>query len=207
MPVVEWCPMRGLLLAVVAAPFLAGCWGGSVAEAPPATYDAAGISQAALNYLDQNKNGQIEGAELDASPALKSALPVIDKNKDKSLSASEIQQRIEQYAKLGPVPLTCTVTLDGQSLSGATITFEPEAFMGASLKTATTTTDKDGLSGTFQVDGKSLTTLPPGLYRMRVQQDGPKIPARYNTQAPLGREVVVDPRQGEAVIDIKLSSR
>jgi hypothetical protein len=199
--------MRGPLLAAVVVPFLAGCSAGSVSDAPQATYDAAGISQAALNNVDRNKNGQIEGAELDASPALKSALPAIDKNNDRSLSASEIQQRVEQYAKLGTISLSCTVTLDGQPLSEATVSFEPEPYMGTSLKSGTTTTDKDGLSGTFQVDGRSFASLPPGLYRIRVTKDGAPIPARYNTQTTLGREVMIDPRHGDASIDLTLSSR
>jgi hypothetical protein len=179
----------------------------SPSEAPRASYDAAGISQAALSNLDKNKNGQIEGAELDASPALRSALPDIDKNKDKNLSAREIQQRVEQYAKLGRLSLACTVTLDGQALSGATVTFEPEPFMGKSLKPATTTTDRDGVAAMFQVDGKSFATLPPGLYRIRVTKDGTNIPARYNTQTTLGREVYADPRQGDATIELALRSR
>lgn len=199
--------MRRLLPAMVAVAFLAGCSGGSVPEAPRATYDAAGLSQAALHHLDKNKNGQIEGAELDACPALRAALPAIDKNKDKSLSASELQQRVEQYAQLGPLSLACTVTLDGRALAGATVTFEPEPFLGASLRPATTTTDKDGVSGLFQVEGKSFPTLPPGLYRIRVTKDGTNLPARYNTQTTLGREVYADPRQGDATIELVLRSR
>jgi hypothetical protein len=199
--------MRKLLLAVVVVPLLAGCSGGSVAPAPRATYDAAGVSQAALNLLDKNKNGQIEGAELDASPALKAALPAIDRNRDKSLSASELQQRVEQYVKLGQLSVSCTVTLDGRALAGATVTFEPEPFLGAGLKPVTTTTDKDGVSGMFQVDGKSFATLPPGLYRIRVTKDGTNLPARFNTQTTLGREVYADPRQGDATIELALRSR
>jgi hypothetical protein len=199
--------MRWLLLAVVVGSFAAGCSGGSLSEAPSATYDAAGIAQTALDTFDKNKNGRIEGTELDACPALKFELPAIDKNGDKSLSAGEIRQRVEQYASLGPVAVTCSVTLDGQPLSGATVTFEPETFMGPSLKTATTTTGPEGVSGTLQIDGKSVTTLPPGLYRLRVTKDGTNLPARYNTQTTLGREVFADPRQGEATIALSLRSR
>src|SRR5262249_36843615 len=153
------------------------------------------------------KNGQIEGAELDACPALKAALPALDKNKDKGLSAGEIRARVEQYAALGEVPVTLTVRLDGQPLAEATVAFEPEPFLGPSLKTATTTTDKEGVGGAFQVEGASLTALPPGLYRIRITKGGVNLPARYNTQTTLGREVFPDPRQGEVMIDLALSSR
>ncbi len=79
--------------------------------------------------------------------------------------------------------------------------------MGPGLKTATTTTDQAGVSGTFQVDGKSYTSLPPGLYRIRVTKDGTNIPARYNTQTTLGQEVLAEPRQGEITVELSLRSR
>src|SRR5262245_30443082 len=129
--------MRIFLIAAVAcAPLLAGCSGSSApTDAPPATYDAARIARAALQELDKNKDGTIEGPELDACPALKAALAAMDKNKDRRLSADEIQRRVEQYAARGTIPVTCSVLLNGQPLPGATVTFEPEKFMGESLKT------------------------------------------------------------------------
>jgi hypothetical protein len=198
--------MRLFLLAVVVSG-VAGCSGGSRWEEPRATYDPAGVAQAALGSYDRNKNSQLEGAELDACPALKGALASIDKNKDKSLSASEIQERVEYYVRLGQVATTVTVRLDGRPLAEATVTFEPEPFLGAGLKPATATTSAEGVAGAFQVEGQSLATLPPGLYRVRVTKDGTNLPARYNTQTTLGREVVTDPRQGEATIDLALRSR
>ena len=198
--------MRSLLFGV--AVLTTGCGSGSkIADAPPVEYDPAGIAQAALAALDKNKNGQIEGAELDACPALKAALPAIDQNNDKALSAAEIQKRVERYAAIGPVPISCTVTLDNQPLADATVTFEPESFMGSGLKTATAKTDKDGNTGTFDVGGQAFATLPPGLYRVRVTKDGATIPARYNTQSTLGREVMSDPRSGDATIELALRSR
>jgi hypothetical protein len=199
--------MRLFLLAVAFVTCVAGCSRGSQAERPQPTYDAAGIAEAALGQYDKNKNGRIEGAELDACPALRAALPAIDKNRDRGLSAGEIKERAERYAALGEVPVTVMVTLDGQPLAEATVTFEPEPFMGASLQTATATTSQEGVSGTFQVDGNAFATLPPGLYRLRVTKGGTNIPARYNTQTTLGREVISDPRQGDATLEIALRSR
>jgi hypothetical protein len=199
--------MRVPLPIVVVVSFLAGCSGGSPVPGPQATYDPAAVAQAALDLYDKNKNGQIEGAELDACPALKAALPAIDTNKDKGLSASEIRDRVARYAAPGPVPVTITVKLDGQPLSEATVTLEPEPFMGASLKTATATTDHEGATGAFRLDGRSVAALPPGLYRLRITRDGTNLPARYNTHTTLGREVFPAPRQGEVTIDLALSSR
>jgi hypothetical protein len=199
--------MRLFLLAVAVAFSGAGCSRVVQTERPRPTYDAAAITQAALGSLDRNKNGQLEGAELDACPGLRTALPAIDKNKDRSLSASEFKERVEYYAALGDVGATITVTLDDQPLTGATITLEPEPFMGLSLKAVTTTTDNAGSSGLFMVDGSSFASLPAGLYRIRVTKEGMSIPARYNTQTTLGRELVIAPRQGEATIELALRSR
>jgi uncharacterized protein YceK len=199
--------MRLFLLALALAGTVAGCSKVVQSERPRPTYDAQGIAQAALSSYDKNKNGQIDGAELDACPGLRAALPALDKNKDRSLSASEIKERVEYYAALGEVNLTITVNLDDRPLAGATITVEPEPFMGTSLKTATATTDKDGSAGLFLMDGGSFVSLPAGLYRIRVTKEGMNIPARFNTQTTLGREVVLAPRQGEVAIDLVLRSR
>jgi EF hand len=194
-------PLIGCVLAVSA-----GC-SSKIESIPPPSYDAAAIVQAALAQMDKNKNGQIDGSELDACPALKRALAAIDKNGDKAISAAELQQRVELYARQGLISLSCTVTLDGRPLDGATVTFEPEPFMGPALKPATAVTDKDGVVGTFQVDGKSATSIPAGLYRIKVTKEGTTIPPRFNTDTTLGREVVNEPRQGGATIELALSSR
>ncbi len=201
--------MRGFLVALaVGVVLLAGCSGDRTpVEAPPPSYDAAAIAQAAIRELDKNKNGTIEGPELEACPALKSALAALDKNRDGMLSLGEIQQRVQAYAARGTMLVTCTVTLDAQPFVGAGVTFEPEKFMGNGLKTATATTDKDGTCAAFAIDGRPFTSLPAGFYRIRVTKEGMKLPARYNTQTTLGCEVFADPRQGEATIDLLLTSR
>jgi hypothetical protein len=185
---------------------LAGC-GKSNSPELSAKLDASAVAAAALQDWDKNKNGQLEGAELDACPALKSALAIIDKNKDKSLSAAEIRERVEQYAEQRTVPVTCVILLDGQPLEGATVTFEPEPCMGPALKPATAMTDSGGSTGPFQVENGSYTSLPPGLYRIKVTKAGAKLPTRYNTQTTLGREVTADPRTGEAIIELALVGR
>src|SRR5262245_55252896 len=138
-------PTRIGILGLTLLP-LAGCSSSSTPLTAP-NYDPAAIAQAAMAQLDKNKNGQIDGPELDACPALRRALTVIDKNGDKAISAAELQQRVELYARQGLISLSCTVTLDGRPLEGATVTFEPEPFMGPGLKSATAVADKAGLAG------------------------------------------------------------
>jgi hypothetical protein len=197
-------PRIGFFGLIIAAS--AGCSGNSASLAPP-SYDAAAVAKAAVAQLDKNHNGQIDGAELDACPALKRALPAIDRNGDKAVSEDELRQRVELYAHQGLISLSCTVTLDGRPLEGATVTFEPEPFMGPGFKPATAVTDKDGVTGTFQVDGKSATAIPAGLYRVKVTKEGTSLPARFNADTILGREVVNEPRQGGATVELALTSR
>ena len=73
--------------------------------------------------------------------------------------------------------------------------------------TAQNITDDAGLAGTFQSEGRSGAGLAAGLYRIRVTKAGASIPARYNTQSTLGREVLTDARSGEARIDLNLTGR
>ena len=197
--------LRGLVLGLIPV-VAAGCSSGTVSTLPPPEYDADAVAQAALTQLDMNRNGQIEGAELDACPALKLVLSAVDSNGDKGLSAAELKKRVELYSRQGLVALTCTITLDGKPLAGATVTFDPEPFL-TGLRPATATTDETGMAGTFHADGRSGTGLVAGLYRIRVTKAGTSLPARYNSQSTLGREVLTDARVGEARIDLTLTGR
>ena len=195
------------LAFVACAASIMGCSGGGSTPQPLArTLDAAAVAQAALQEYDKNKNGSIEGAELDACPALKYAMAAIDKNNDQKLSAAEIEKRVAGYPPRH-IGISCEVTLDGKLLPGATVIFEPEKFMGSSFKTATATTDRDGQAGVFQLDRGSVAELPAGFYRIRITKEGTKIPARYNTQTTLGREIAVEPRQEDVRMEFALTSR
>jgi hypothetical protein len=188
---------------------LAGCASNpsNFKEAPPAAYDAAAIAQAAMRDYDKDKNGSLEGSELDACPALKAALSALDRNHDGKISVEELKQRIEEFAQRGNVPVVCTVRLDGQPLEGATVTFEPEPFMGDSAKRVAGTTDRNGMCRAYQADGATYTQLAPGFYRVRITKEGSGLPGRYNTQTTLGIEVYAEPRREEVRIDLALQGR
>jgi hypothetical protein len=158
-------------------------------------YDADAMTRAALEQYDTNGNGTIEGAELDASPALKAALPGLDTNRDKKLSADELKARFEAYRAqaAGAVGVVVTFTLDKAPLADAAVTFTPEPCMGKAAAEATARTGPDGGATTYTVGGKPLPGLPAGLYRVAVSKPGPdgkeSIPAKYNAQTTLGCEV------------------
>jgi hypothetical protein len=185
--------MRSLLpiLPVVLA---IGCGGAPTApevQAPP-NYDPDALADAALAEYDANKNGALDGAELDASPALKGALAGIDTDRDGKLSKAELRARFAEYAaaRTGSIGLTATVTLDGQPLIDATVQFVPEAFMASVLKEATGKTNGDGAASAFTAGGAQVAGLQPGFYKVRITRDGgAQLPARYNTQTTLGAEV------------------
>lgn len=198
----------GIAVGLIA---LAGCTqsGTELHVAPVPKYDVDGIAQAILAEFDKDKNGSIEPTEARACPALAAAFAAIDTNRDRRLSADELRKRVEAYAgsHTGSVEVGCGVRLDDQPLAGATVTFVPEACMGQSLKTAVGTTDADGRCSEYKIDGKRYRGLAPGLYKIQVTKDGAAIPARFNSQTVLGKEVFHDPHRAEDFIELKLTSR
>lgn len=190
---------------------LAGCTqsGTQLKVATVPNYDTEAITQAILADFDKNKNGSIEPNEAQACPALAGAFADIDTNRDRRLSADELRKRVEAYAAsaTGSVEVGCAVRVDDQPLAGATVTFVPEACMGPTLKTAVGTTDADGRCSEYKIDGKLYRGIAPGLYKIQVTKDGTAIPARFNSQTILGKEVFHDPRRGEDAIELNLTSR
>lgn len=190
---------------------LGGCTqsGTGLHVAPVPKYDAEAIVQAILAEFDKDKSGSIEPNEAQACPALAGAFAAIDTNRDRRLSAVKLRQRVEAYAasRTGSVEVGCRVRLDDRPLAGATVTFAPEACMGPSLKTAVGTTDADGRCSEYRIAGKLYRGLSPGLYKIQVTKDGAAIPARFNGQTVLGKEVFHDPHRAEDFVELKLTSR
>ena len=82
--------MRVVLCAIPFVFLVVGCARSPEVHAQP-NYDPDTLTTAAFAEYDRDKNGFIEGAELDACPGLKAALPSIDTNNDKKLSADELK--------------------------------------------------------------------------------------------------------------------
>lgn len=192
--------LHGMLLIGV---FIAGCSRGPARVQQPAI-DAAAAGKKALALYDTDHDGRIVGGELDASPALKAALARLDANQDGGVSADEIAERIQAWKamKTGLASIRALVTLDGKPLSGATVTFVPEPFLGGHVKPAAGLTNQFGdvaptVSDADKPDPKLPGGVHFGLYTVtvsKVAEAGGKetLAKRYHSPSTLGLEVSYD---------------
>jgi hypothetical protein len=197
--------LRGRLLwpnvAAAIALSAGSCNYGPAAVKPPAI-DPSAAGRMAMEQYDTNGDGAVSGQELDRAPGLKSALARLDTNGDQAVSAEEVTARIEAW-QASPIGLTSfgfTLVLNGSPVEGATVVFEPEAFLGDEIKAAVATTDMFGTGGPSvpKADRPDPTTPPGvaiGLYQVKISKKvGGKetIPPQYNEQTTLGQEVAPD---------------
>ncbi len=194
-PCTVW--LAWLLLGIACS----SCMRGPTPVRPPDIHSAS-VSRAAIASYDTNGDEKLDVQELDAAPGLKAALASGDSDGDRSLTAEEIAARIENWKATG-VGITSfgfLVTLDGKPLEGATVTFEPEPFLGDDFKAASAVTNATGRGGaTIPPDARQDPSTPPGmymgLYRVRISkadQGREVIPAQYNAQTTIGQEVAFD---------------
>jgi hypothetical protein len=196
---------------VFAALFAACCSSGCASgpkTLPAAKYNPSAMADAVLREYDRDGSGSLEGAELDACPGLKAALAGIDTNRDGSLSRDELVARFGAYQAAGTVSVPITVTLDGNPLADATLTFTPESCMDPSVKAATARTDETGAVASYEATGTGYAGLHAGLYRVAISKPdeagNETLPARYNAQTTLGCEVFGG--RGSSGVNFKLTS-
>jgi hypothetical protein len=153
-------------------------------------------SAAALEQYDKNGDGQLDEAELKACPALLGALGAYDETNDKKLSKEEIAAQIDYMYQRGSglVSIDCLVTLDGAPLSGATVKFIPEKFLGDEIKPAEGITNSGG-NASMSIAADELpkelrrhSFMRTGIYRVEITHPTRKIPAKYKTNTELGFE-------------------
>ena len=136
---------------------------------------------------------------MSACPALKKALVEIDTDGDGAISADEIAQRVQSYVddRLGRMTLACAVLVDGVPLSGATVTFLPEPFLGDAIPPATGTTGSTGIAAMVNAD-VSPPGITVGFFKVLISKKDASgnelIPARYNVATQLGQEIALGSR-------------
>jgi len=201
-------PLRALL-GVAAAVVLGGCSG---LPDPPdkADLDPAKAGRLAIEEFDANKDGKIDSDEIKKSPGLMESLETMDDDGDGSLTAGEISQRVREWLDGGTNVFTesSTVYLDGEPLEGATITYDPEDFLEPGLQPTSGVTDATGSAFPQGQDAK-YPGLYPGVYSVRISKvvDGREtIPARYNTETILGKEIGFDAPSTHRLLKFELTS-
>jgi hypothetical protein len=194
-----------------------GCNAGPSRVTPPSIDEDEAASQA-MELYDKDGDGSIAAAELDAAPSLKASMATLDKNKDGSVQEDEIVARIEawQSSGVGITLATTRVTMDGRPLVGATVTYEPEPFLGDALKTATgVTSDLGATEVIIPKEDRPGADWPPGiqygLFKVRISKKSngsETIPAKYNTETILGQQISNDdPAVSSQNIKFELTSK
>jgi hypothetical protein len=183
---------------------LAGC-----SRAPervhPISIDASEAGLAAIEEYDVDGDGRIGADELKRAPSLRAAMANLDTDSDGAVSAEEVAARIRRWqeAKVGLIAgVSCQVIYKGQPLAGATVMFEPEGFLGDSVKACAGTTSKEGRAGLRIPDAPhKIPGGSPAFYRIKITSPHVEIPAKYNTQTILGCEIS-DSGTGEVVLKL-----
>ncbi len=197
----------------VAVLVVAGCGGQPTALDENA---AAASGRRAMAAYDTDGDGFIAGEELDRAASLKSALVRIDLDQDGRVTAKEITRLVETAtANVVTASVKCNVTLDGEPLAGATVTFEPEEFLGAGIPPASGVTDEKGQADITVAQPQRLDPTDEGvyigLYRVKISKlsagEAPAaetIPTKYNTETILGIEVATQAawKPGAAPFDL-----
>jgi hypothetical protein len=185
-----------LSIVVLLLATCSGCFSSGPPREVGPSFDPAAIGAAAVKEYDTNGDGAISGPELDKVPGILNALEHYDTNGDKRVTADTIAARVRQWqdSLVQLTTISCNVMLDHKPLEGATVTYEPEKFMGSELSPATGKTSATGTAAPQMQDKHGIRL---GLYKVRISKlgaDGKEmLPAQYNTDTTLGDEVAPNP--------------
>ncbi len=161
----------------------------------PPSIDARSAGREAMTQYDRDGDGKVSGAELDNAPSLKFALSRLDTNGDGAVTAADVTARVRawQESRVGRMSVVLTILANGKPLEGATVTLDPEEFLGTNIQPATGGTDASGLvMPTIETGPDDPPGVAPGFYLVRVTKEGMDIPPMYNTETVLGVELAQD---------------
>ena len=182
---------------------------------PMPKLDPVGAAKAAFEQYDTSGDGSLDANELKQCAALESSLGSLDGDGSGTIEVAELQQRLTQWleAKQALMVIPCEVSYRGKLLEGATLTFQPEPFLGPAFKPATGVTDQYGVASvTHAPEDRPDPEFPQGIrigfYRVEVTLDSngkELIPKKYNTESTLGQEIAPGaPGLGQGMLQINL---
>jgi hypothetical protein len=190
---------------------VSGCGCRKMRRLPLPEINASSAKSKAMEQYDTNGDGRIEGEELENAPSLEWAVEKgkrIDANEDGALTGAEIGDRIKDWlgSNTARISVICMVKKGGAPVEGATVTFDPEKFLGDKIQPSTGVTDASG-SAEISIPLKNedpYKGVAPGLYLVRITKEGADIPEKYNTQTIFGIEVAGDSEGlvGDVLFDI-----
>ena len=165
--------------------------------------------KAAIAQYDDNGDGRLDDEELEKCPALEEALERVDADNDGMLTAGEIAARVDGWLSSGSTVLSGTVLvkLDEKPLEGATVTFEPEEFLGSAFKPCSGVTSPLG-EASLKGPLAAYPGIYVGFYRVKISKNvggQETIPSRYNSETELGHEAA-DDIPGVGLIEFHLKS-
>jgi len=202
-----------ILLAAIGWAVTAGC---ANAPKPPPRFqlDPQQAAQEALTLYDKKGDGTLDLKELEASPPLLDLLRNLQAKSPghpDSLTTADIAGRLEEWRKdpATLLPGMAMVSLDDKPLQGAIVTYKPEPFLGASFHSHQGQTNAAGMVQ-LTPEFEGYPGIYVGLYRICISKmvNGKEtLPARYNTETELGREVAHDTRGSGTNIVFRLKTK
>jgi hypothetical protein len=206
----SWSIAAGILL------LFAGC-SQTASRVHPVDIDVSSAASSAMEMYDKNGDGALAADELNAVPGIKKYLDHYDKDGDDRVSPDEIAQRLQAWedSRSGLMGRSYLVSLDGQALSGATVTLVPEPYLGPNVKPASGTTGPTGLVRLTHADedlpkssnGRAIPGVKGGTYKVQVTHPSRTVPPKYNSATELGDEIAYDINTTDISLPLPLTSR
>lgn len=200
-----------LAITVLVATVCLACSKAPTAVEVPAI-DSEAVASEVMTLFDKDGDGFLKEDELSGCASLRDALkkPRVDKDRDQRLSREEFVSRLDGWTNggVGVSYLACSVTRQGQPLSGAAIKFIPESFLAEFIQPAEGVTDASG-SAMMGIDKsnlpealRNLRGVQQGLYRVEITHPSVQLPAQFNSETTIGLEVSFD--EGGYMVSFKL---
>ncbi|MDC0937118.1 hypothetical protein OAS39_12605 [Pirellulales bacterium] len=181
---------------------LAGLAGCGQKQVEITKFDAAMVTQLAMEQLDADKNGELDNNELENCPGLIKSRKQIDGDENGTISAAELQQRMQDYIdqQVAILPYPLVVTWRGRPLAGAKIELIPEPFMADVIEPASGETDERGVSRPSieldpEIAERGTFGYRSGVYRVKLSKQDASgkelLPEKFNVKSTVGIEVKV----------------